>query len=131
MFTGLIEETGVVSKISRIGNAAELEIRADEILSDINVDDSIAVNGVCLTVTSFNDNTFKVTAVDETLRKTTIGYLKNNSKVNLERAMNMSRRFGGHIVQGHVDTTAILSEVVKETKNYLLFFKYDKSYRKY
>lgn len=131
MFTGLIEEIGEIGKISKVGNAAEIKITSSKIIQDINIDDSISVNGVCLTVTSFDENSFNVTAVDETLRKTTIGSLKNKSKVNLERAMDMKRRFGGHIVQGHVDTTAILSNVVKETKNYLLYFNYDNSFRKY
>lgn len=122
MFTGLVEEIGKVSKIDNAGEAVELVIECLTILSDANIDDSICVNGVCLTVESFTKNSFKATAVEETMRKTNLGDLALGSSVNLERAMSAGDRFGGHYVQGHTDTTTNVQSVIKETKNWLFTF---------
>lgn len=122
MFTGLIEEVGRVTKLDKAGEAVELVIECNTILSDTDIDDSICVNGVCLTVESFTSNSFKVTAVEETMRKTNLGDLALGSSVNLERAMSAGDRFGGHYVQGHTDTTTSVNSVLKETKNWLFTF---------
>lgn len=131
MFTGLIEEVGNITNIEKAGEAVELVIECSEILADADIDDSICVNGVCLTVESFTDNSFKATAVEETMRKTNLGDLVIGSTVNLERAMSAGDRFGGHYVQGHTDTTTTVHSIVKETKNWLFTFDIPENSAKY
>ncbi|GME86166.1 hypothetical protein B5S28_g5005 [[Candida] boidinii] len=113
MFTGIVEIIGTVSEYivndssSSGGNGTSITITdAKDILGDCHLGDSIAVNGTCLTVTEFDENSFKVGVSQETLRKTNLGDLNTGSKVNLERAISGDVRFGGHMVQGHVDTIA-------------------------
>lgn len=108
MFTGLIEEVGTLQSVSRQGEAMVLGIRARRILEDVKIGDSIAVNGVCLTVIQFDRHTAAMDVMPETFRKTTLSRLSPGSPVNLERAMLASDRFGGHIVQGHVDGTGLI-----------------------
>lgn len=103
MFTGIIEEIGNIAQIKRGGKTLELVINASLILSDIKLGDSIAVNGVCLTVTRYTKNNFSVDVMPVTFNATNLAELKNGSEVNLERAMAANGRFGGHIVSGHVD----------------------------
>ncbi len=122
MFTGLIEEVGKITKLEKAGEAVELVIECNTILADADIDDSISVNGVCLTVETFTNNSFKATAVEETMRKTNLGDLILGSSVNLERAMSAGDRFGGHYVQGHTDTTTTVHSIVQETKNWLFTF---------
>ena len=105
MFTGLIEEIGTLQRSIPNQDGRELQISAAKILEDVQLGDSIAIDGVCLSVTDFSSQWFKVQAVHETLGKTTLGNLTGGSKINLERAMSARGRFGGHIVQGHVDGT--------------------------
>ncbi|MCJ7855077.1 riboflavin synthase [Lachnospiraceae bacterium NSJ-143] len=108
MFTGIIEETGVVRGIKKGAKSAVLEIKGKKIFEDIHIGDSIAVNGVCLTVTWFSSDTFKADVMNETLKRSSLGVLKAGSMVNLERAMAANGRFGGHIVSGHIDGTGII-----------------------
>lgn len=103
MFTGIIEEIGTISNITQTGEAIVMSISAKRILGDVQLGDSIAVNGVCLTVTSFSNSGFTVDIMPETVRSTSLKALKRGSKVNLERAMAAGGRFGGHFVTGHVD----------------------------
>ncbi len=103
MFTGIIEEIGLISSINRQGEAFELVIKADRIMGDIKVGDSIATNGVCLTVTDLTKQSFSADVMLETLRRSNLRDLKPNSKVNLERALRLNDRLGGHLVAGHVD----------------------------
>lgn len=103
MFTGIIEEIGNIAQIKRGGKTLELVINASLILSDIKLGDSIAVNGVCLTVTRYSKSNFSVDVMPVTFNATNLAELKNGSEVNLERAMAANGRFGGHIVSGHVD----------------------------
>lgn len=131
MFTGLIEEIGVLKSIKRSGDSMILTIATKEILSDVNIGDSISVNGICLTVTMFDKNSFTVDVMPETLYKTSLGELKNGSKVNLERAMKASNRFGGHFVAGHVDGIATLVEKKALDNAIYLKFKVDSSLLKY
>lgn len=131
MFTGLIEEIGVVNEIKQSGDAIRLEINSNLINKDMSVDDSISVNGVCLTVTEYNKNSFEVTAVEETMRKTNLSDLTKGDLVNLERAMKADKRFGGHYVQGHVDHITYVSDIVHETENWLYTFKIPSEGRKY
>ncbi len=108
MFTGIIEEMGTMKQIDRKGQAMRLTISARKVLQDIALGDSIAVNGVCLTAVSFNSSNFTVDVMPETFRHTNLKELTVGSPVNLERAMQAGGRFGGHIVQGHVDTTGTI-----------------------
>lgn len=110
MFTGIVEEIGRMKRVVKQGQAMILTIEAVRILEDIHDGDSIAVNGVCLTVVSFNASSFSVDVMPETYRKTTLHQLVNGSRVNLERAMQANSRFGGHIVQGHVDGVGIIRQ---------------------
>jgi riboflavin synthase len=103
MFTGLIEESGTIENISKFGDGLRFKIKAGKVLEDTKVDDSISINGVCLTVVEKSKNYFTVEAVEETLKKTTLGNLKVGEKINLERSIKLSDRLGGHLVQGHVD----------------------------
>lgn len=119
MFTGIVEEVGSISTIYQKGESIILTINAKKILHDVRLGDSIAVNGVCLTVTSFNDKKFSVDVMPETFRATSLRSLKKGSKVNLERAMSAGGRFGGHFVSGHVDGIGvILSKKQKDNAVY-------------
>ena len=103
MFTGIVEEMGVLKSIRKGAHSAVLEIQAKRILEDIHLGDSIAVNGVCLTATSFTSAQFTADVMHETLSRSALASLRPGSRVNLERAMAANGRFGGHIVAGHVD----------------------------
>lgn len=103
MFTGIVEEMGTIRSIRKGTHSAVLEIQARVVLEDIHVGDSIAVNGVCLTATSFTPTTFTADVMHETLNRSSLAALHPGSRVNLERAMAANGRFGGHIVSGHVD----------------------------
>ncbi|RAK22237.1 riboflavin synthase alpha chain [Anoxybacillus vitaminiphilus] len=134
MFTGIIEEVGTIEQMKQSGEAIVLTIGARKILEDVKLGDSIAVNGVCLTVTSFTTQSFTVDVMPETVRATSLRTLKRGSKVNLERAMAANGRFGGHFVSGHVDgvgeiirkepvANAVYYEikVPKELRKYMIF----------
>ncbi|MER6001801.1 riboflavin synthase [Nonomuraea angiospora] len=108
MFTGIIEEKGEVVAIDQAGGGAVLSVRGPVVTSDAKHGDSIAVNGVCLTVVEVEDGVFTVDVMRESLDRSSLGGLKLGSPVNLERAVRADQRLGGHIVQGHVDGTAVL-----------------------
>ena len=110
MFTGLIEELGTMKKIIHKGNTLVLVIAAEKIMTDLHVGDSIAVNGVCLTVTKFTKDYFEADVMPETFKHTSLASLKEGSKVNLERAMAANGRFGGHFVTGHIDGTGTIQK---------------------
>lgn len=109
MFTGIIEEVGTVQKIARQHQALALTIQAKVVLGDVKIGDSIAVNGVCLTVTTFTASSFTADVMPETFQATSLAQLSTGDGVNLERAMLNNGRFGGHIVSGHVDGTAVIA----------------------
>ncbi|MEV4114094.1 riboflavin synthase [Nonomuraea sp. NPDC049695] len=108
MFTGIIEEKGEVVAIDQVGGGAVLSVRGPVVTSDAKHGDSIAVNGVCLTVVEAKDDVFTVDVMRESLDRSSLGGLVHGSPVNLERAVRADQRLGGHIVQGHVDGTAVL-----------------------
>lgn len=114
MFTGIIEEVGMVTGIHRKANSASIEIRAERVVSDVKTGDSIAVNGICLTVTSHTAHSFTADMMHETMRRSAMKYIRNGSPVNLERAMMAGDRFGGHIVSGHIDGTGIIKKIQKD-----------------
>lgn len=103
MFTGIVEEVGKIARIEKNGVTGKLSIIADTVLEGTKIGDSIAVNGVCLTVTSLNGSSFTADVMGETFRRSSLGNLQVGSTVNLERAMPADGRFGGHIVSGHID----------------------------
>jgi riboflavin synthase len=103
MFTGIIEEIGVIDSVQQGHESLVLDIRAQNIMSDMHLGDSISIDGVCLTITSFSNHHFTLDVMPETVRSTTLKLLRKGSKVNLERAMGAGGRFGGHMLSGHVD----------------------------
>jgi len=110
MFTGLIEQTSLVLSINKTSALTELEIK-NTTFDDLNIGDSIAVNGVCLTVTKLEEQSFFVEIVNETNKITSLSELRNGDLLNLERAMRLDQRLGGHIVSGHVDGTGVIATV--------------------
>ena len=110
MFTGIIEELARVKKIKNKKQGIRYTISANTVLDDLKIGDSICINGVCLTVTEQQKDMFSLDIIEETLDKSNLGELKENNYVNLERAMKASDRFGGHIVQGHVETQGVILE---------------------
>lgn len=131
MFTGIIEEIGSVTSIQRKPHALEMTIRAKMILDDVKRGDSISVNGVCLTVSSFTKETFVVDVIPETFKSTTLADLTSKSHVNLERAMAANGRFGGHFVNGHVDGIGVIRSIKKETNAVTKKIELDPSLMKY
>lgn len=114
MFTGIIEEIGTVKTITRGAKSFSLEIEAKTVLEDTLLGDSIATNGVCLTVTHINGNAFTADVMPETVSRTSLSQLQKGSKVNLERALTLQKRLGGHIVSGHVDGTGRISRMYND-----------------
>lgn len=126
MFTGIIETLGTVQNIQREGDNIHFTI-ASNISNELKIDQSVAHNGVCLTVVKLDETTHTVTAIDETLQKSNLGHLTVGAKVNLERCMQMNARLDGHIVQGHVDQTATCILVSELDGSWEYRFKYDAS----
>ena len=115
MFTGIIEEVGNISSLNISGTSGSIKVNAFAVLQNTKLGDSISVNGVCLTVTHLENNSFTADVMAETFRRTNLGQLSNGSPVNLERAMAGNGRFGGHIVSGHIDGTGTISKIQKES----------------
>jgi riboflavin synthase len=124
MFTGIIEEVGKVTKIETTGGNIDYTIQAD-LAKELKVDQSVAHNGVCLTVVDIKDNTYKVTAIDETLNKTNLKHLTEGHLINLERGMKMNAHLDGHIVQGHVDQVATCERAETKDGSWEFTFSYD------
>lgn len=114
MFTGIVEEIGKIESISRGRNSAVLTISAEKVLQGTKIGDSIAVNGICLTVTKLMNNAFQADVMHETLSRSSLAEAVKGSEVNLERAMAADGRFGGHIVSGHIDGTGVVRSMVRE-----------------
>lgn len=114
MFTGIIEEIGIVGRVVPGSTCGEIFIRAEKVLEGTETGDSVAVNGVCLTVTSLSSGGFTADVMPETLRRSNLGALSPGSPVNLERAMPAGGRFGGHIVSGHIDSTGVIKSMTRE-----------------
>ena len=114
MFTGIVEEMGTIQKIERGSQSAVLSIRCEKVLEGTQIGDSIAVNGVCLTVTSLRSDGYDADVMAETMNRSSLGLLQPGSRVNLERAMPADGRFGGHIVAGHVDGTGTIVKIEKD-----------------
>lgn len=130
MFTGIIEEIGIIKEFSK-GNDALVTVACEKVLEDVKLGDSIAINGVCQTVIKFDKTSFTVQVSSETLSVTNFASLKTGDKVNLERALTLSSRLGGHLVSGHVDGLAKLKNIQKLSEFYNLKFEVDKNISKY
>jgi riboflavin synthase len=127
MFTGIIETLGIVKNIVQEGENFHITIESN-ITNELKIDQSIAHDGVCLTIVKINGNEYTVTAIKETLDKSNLKHLEIGAKINLERAMILGARLDGHIVQGHVDQTAICTNVIEEDGSWVFTFDYDSSY---
>ena len=123
MFTGIIEDIGVVEAIKKIDKFLQLSIRTKNVLKDSKVGDSISINGVCLTITDINNFFFKSDIIFETLNKTNLKFLKESKTVNLERAMTIKSRFDGHIVQGHIEGVGEIVSLVEDSDALILDFE--------
>ncbi|MEP3210767.1 MAG: riboflavin synthase [Maribacter sp.] len=126
MFTGIIETLGEITKLEQDGSNLHITVNS-AITQELKIDQSVAHNGVCLTVVSLQENSYTVTAISETLQKSSLGHLEVGDKVNLERAMILGSRLDGHIVQGHVDQTGVCTAVREEEGSWLFSFEYDVS----
>lgn len=126
MFTGIIETLGEIVKLEKEGGNLHIAVLSN-FTPELKIDQSIAHNGVCLTVVSLNGPTYTVTAIDETLQKTSLGNLKVGEKINLERAMILGSRLDGHIVQGHVDQTGVCTAIEVKDGSWFFTFEYDDS----
>lgn len=114
MFTGIIEEIGKIQTVRKGAASSSISVQAKKVLQDVHIGDSIAVNGVCLTVTAFSQGGFTADVMHETFNRSSLGSLQTGSPVNLERAMPSNGRFGGHIVSGHIDGTGMVSAIQKD-----------------
>jgi riboflavin synthase len=126
MFTGIIEDLGTIDKIEKDGGNLHFTV-STSITNELKIDQSVAHNGVCLTVVNIDGNRYTVTAIQETLNKTNLGLLKENDFVNIERAMKLGDRLDGHIVQGHVDQTAVCVDILEHDGSWEYTFEYDKN----
>ncbi len=128
MFTGIIETIGKVTKIKQEGTNLHLTIKAN-FTDELKIDQSVAHNGICLTVIDINteNQTFIVTAIDETVKKTTIGTWKTTDEINLERGLRLGDRLDGHIVQGHVDEVGVCKKVISQNGSIIFGFQYNEN----
>lgn len=124
MFTGIIESIGIVSEIKKEGSNLHITI-SSALTPELKIDQSVAHNGVCLTVVEIKDNTYTVTAIKETLEKTNVGNWKVDDKINLERAMLLGSRLDGHIVQGHVDQVGYCTKISESNGSWYFTFEYN------
>ena len=131
MFTGIIEEIGTISGITHGAKSCTLKIEANDIFSDLKIGDSVAVNGVCLTATTITPPYFTADVMAETMRKTSFAALSKGSRVNLERAMQLGGRFGGHIVSGHIDSVATVIKKVRDDNAVVITLSADDDVMRY
>ncbi|UBH21744.1 riboflavin synthase [Macrococcus armenti] len=129
MFTGIVEEVGTISQMKQKSETTEMTILCQKILSDINIGDSISVNGVCLTVTSFNSTSFTGDIVRGTRSITLFSTMKVGTKVNLERALLPTTRLGGHFVSGHIDTSVVVKRIQQKRNTYIIELDCPPQYR--
>ncbi|NBC25290.1 MAG: riboflavin synthase [Bacteroidetes bacterium] len=130
MFTGIVSEVGKVTKLTSLKGGVQLSISCS-FAADTHVDESIAVNGVCLTVVSFDEDRFTVQCVEETLRKTSFRAIEEGSPVNLERSLTLEKAIEGHIVQGHVDTVGTIASIEQNESDILITVEYPEMYQDY
>jgi len=127
MFTGIIESVGIVKNLKKEGENLHITIESN-FTPELKIDQSIAHDGVCLTTVNIKGKEYTVTAIKETLDKSNMGYIAVGDKINLERAMILGARLDGHIVQGHVDQTAVCTTIIEENGSWVFSFEYDNTY---
>lgn len=131
MFTGIIQEVGVVNSIKKAGKTAAFEVKAEKLLQNKKIGDSIAVNGACMTITELEKKSFKFDVMKESMEKTNLGTASKGEKVNLEGALTLNQALDGHLVQGHVDETAEVIELKNKKDHAQLKIKYSDEIAKY
>lgn len=131
MFTGIVEEIGIISSMKNGIKSSKLTITCNEVLEETKIGDSICTNGVCLTVTNISKNTFEADVMAETIRKSNFGTLNIGSKVNLERALSLNTRLGGHLVSGHIDGIGHITSIKEEDNALWISIKASKDILKY
>jgi riboflavin synthase len=128
MFTGLIEEIGTIASVEHTGGARRITVHGALVMDGLGIDDSIAIDGCCQTVVERGDDWFTVVAVEETLKKTTLGDFESGRRVNLERALRVGDRLGGHFVQGHVDCVGRVSEAATRESSWIYWISYPEEF---
>ena len=131
MFTGLVEEKGILSDKLPTGDGFQFTIKAKKIMDDLEIGSSIAVNGCCLTVVKKTDDSFSVDTIEETLKKTNLGVLKQGEKVNLERPLRADARLGGHFVLGHIDTIGRVEDVKELSNSHWVTISFKEEFKHY
>lgn len=131
MFTGLIEEIGKIKNITPLGGGFKISVSSPGITTGAKLGDSININGACQTIEKIEKDIFEVTAVEETVKKTTLGGFKRGDKVNLESSLTLNKKLGGHFVLGHVDTTGKIISITKKTASFLVDISYPEEFSKY
>jgi riboflavin synthase len=131
MFTGLIEEIGTIRQMRSQGRGFRITVAAHLVLDDVAIDDSVSINGACQTVVRVDGASFDVEAVEETMLKTTLGSFQPGKRVNLERAMKLGGRLGGHLVQGHVDTRGTVTAIQQQQTSWLLSVEFPRDFLRY
>jgi riboflavin synthase len=131
MFTGLVEEKGFIKEKIKTGGGIRFVLSAKRIMDDLKIGDSVAVNGVCLTVVQREGDTFAVDTIEETLKKTNLGSTSLNEPINLERPLKADARLGGHFVLGHVDTTGKVKQVKELSNSHFITITFPEGYQKY
>ncbi|HMN49214.1 MAG TPA: riboflavin synthase [Ignavibacteriaceae bacterium] len=131
MFTGLVEEKGILREKNPTGNGFQFTIEANKIMTDLKIGSSVAVNGCCLTVVKIEGNTFAVDTIEETLNKTNLGVLKQGMKVNLERPLTAEARLGGHFVLGHIDTVGKIENIKELSNSHWMTISFPEKFKHY
>lgn len=131
MFTGLVEEVGTIEQITSNLDGLRISVNAEKVMEGLKVDDSVSCSGICLTVIDMNISSFTVQLVEETLNRTTAKNWKNDSAINLERALLPSSRMGGHFVQGHIDCTSKITDIKMKDESAIFSFTLPGPYQKY
>lgn len=131
MFTGLVEEKGVLLEKLPTGDGFQFTIKANKIMADLQIGSSVAVNGCCLTVVKNSSGSFSVDTIEETLKKTNLGVLKQNDPVNLERPLLADARLGGHFVLGHIDTTGRIEEIKELSNSHWMKISFKEEFKHY
>jgi riboflavin synthase len=131
MFTGLVEETGKLKNKTKTGEGFQFTFSAEKVFDDLEIGSSISVNGCCLTVVKREGNGFAVDAIEETLKKTNLGTLQIEDRVNLERPLKADARLGGHFVLGHVDTTGVVKEIQELSNSHFMKITFPDKFKSY
>lgn len=131
MFTGIIQEVGKIEKVTSIGGGKRIGVRAERCASELRINDSVSINGACQTVVERSERSFEVEAVEETLKKTTLGHLRVGDTINLELPLKLGERLGGHLVLGHVDTVGTVSGIDKQESSWIFSVRVPQQYLRY